>query len=217
MPSTSKNPGSARTRCAFFALVPLLVCAQASAQPAAQPADAQAGPRWGMYLQTARTPHDISAWTLGATLDWQDWRRSLWGSEVRGYWDFYASRWSARGVGAAVSSRQRKNSAPVSILPATWASASNWASSASMSCSCGWNMSRMPASRNPTPGRTLCNCATRCTFDASRHHLWTSLGKKCTHSSTYPHPMTISQSCPVFETAATGPGPQCCKSRKRLI
>ena len=100
MPSTSKNPGSARTRCAFFALVPLLVCAQASAQPAAQPADAQAGPRWGMYLQTARTPHDISAWTLGATLDWQDWRRSLWGAEVRGYWDFYASRWSAHGVGA---------------------------------------------------------------------------------------------------------------------
>jgi len=49
-----------------------------------------------MYLQTARTPHDISAWTLGATLDWQDWRRSLWGAEVRGYW----SRWSARGVGA---------------------------------------------------------------------------------------------------------------------
>ena len=50
-----------------------------------------------MYLQTARTPHDISAWTLGATLDWQDWRRSLWGAEVRGYWDFYASRWSAHG------------------------------------------------------------------------------------------------------------------------
>ncbi|MBU6466633.1 MAG: acyloxyacyl hydrolase [Burkholderiales bacterium] len=98
MPYTSNHQGPARALFGFVALLSLLGCTPAAAQ-AAGATDAPAAPRWGLYLQTAKTSHHIDAWTLGATLDWQDWRRSLWGAEVRGYWDFYASRWSARGIG----------------------------------------------------------------------------------------------------------------------
>ncbi len=92
MPSTARTQRPAPALLAVFAL---LICIPA----AAQTIDAAATPRWGMYLQSARAPHHVAAWTLGATLDWQDWRRSLWGAQVRGYWDFSASRWSARGQG----------------------------------------------------------------------------------------------------------------------
>jgi len=95
MPSTSNRHGPARALGGFFALIPLLACTPA----AAQAADPTTAPRWGLYLQAARTRHHIDTWTLGATLDWQDWRRDLWGTEVRGYWDVYASRWSALGMG----------------------------------------------------------------------------------------------------------------------
>ena len=87
--------GIAGPASALVCIFAWLACPQA----AAQTGDPETGSRWGMYLQAARTPHHVATWTLGATRDWPAWRRSLWGAQVRGYWDVYASRWSARGLG----------------------------------------------------------------------------------------------------------------------
>ena len=95
MPHTANRHRPARAFAGFITVFSLFIGTPA----AAQAVDALAASRWGVYLQTGRTPHHVDTWTLGATLDWQGWRSSLWGAEVRGYWDFYASRWSARGQG----------------------------------------------------------------------------------------------------------------------
>ena len=52
-----------------------------------------------VYLQRSQAGQDTHAMTLGATLPWPAWRMPLWGGELRGHWDFYASRWSFDGAG----------------------------------------------------------------------------------------------------------------------
>lgn len=63
----------------------------------AQPADPLATP--SVYLQTAVATHGTDALTLGATVPWSSWESTLWGSQVRGYWDISVSRWTADGPG----------------------------------------------------------------------------------------------------------------------
>lgn len=77
-----------------LALLALTVPLHAAAQPAA-PTDAVNLP--SVYLQGNWGEHGTDAVTLGATLPWNSWRTDLWGSEVRGHWDVYASRWSFDG------------------------------------------------------------------------------------------------------------------------
>lgn len=50
-----------------------------------------------LYLQAARARHGNDAWTLGLTLPWRSWSRPLWGGELRGHWDLWASQWAADG------------------------------------------------------------------------------------------------------------------------
>lgn len=65
-------------------------------QAQAQAQDAQASP--SMYLQASQARRGTDAVTLGATLPWKGWQRPLWGGQLTGYWDIYASRWSYRAV-----------------------------------------------------------------------------------------------------------------------
>ena len=51
-----------------------------------------------IYVQAGRARGGTDALTLGATLPWQGFRRQLWGGELRGHWDLYASRWSFNGA-----------------------------------------------------------------------------------------------------------------------
>lgn len=51
-----------------------------------------------VYLQAAKARRGSHAVTIGATVPWQHWRASLWGAEVRGYWDASLSRWAADGA-----------------------------------------------------------------------------------------------------------------------
>lgn len=93
-PAAHQNP--ARTthptvRCALW----MAALATASHTGLAQPIDDPFKP--SVYVQTAVATHGNSAWTLGTTQPWQNWRRTLWGSELRGYWDVYVSQWSADG------------------------------------------------------------------------------------------------------------------------
>ena len=87
-PSQRFSPTLLRT----FAAAVLLI---GSAGAWAQSVDALGTP--SLYLQTARASHGTDAWTLGTTLPWHNWSRTLWGAELRGYWDVYASQWSADG------------------------------------------------------------------------------------------------------------------------
>lgn len=57
---------------------------------------AQASP--SIYLQGSQARRDTDAITIGGTLPWKDWQRPLWGGELTGYWDVYASRWTFDGV-----------------------------------------------------------------------------------------------------------------------
>ncbi len=50
-----------------------------------------------LYLQASQARHGTDAWTLGLTLPWGTWSDSLWGGELRGHWDLWASQWSAEG------------------------------------------------------------------------------------------------------------------------
>jgi len=47
-----------------------------------------------LYAQVGLGEHSVNAITVGGTLPWNSWTFSLWGSEVRGHWDLYMSRWS---------------------------------------------------------------------------------------------------------------------------
>ena len=83
------NAPTARLFAAAFAL-----CAgQAWAQTA--PLEALARP--SLYLQAAHASHGTEAWTLGTTLPFGSWQRSLGSFAVRGYWDLYLSQLSADG------------------------------------------------------------------------------------------------------------------------
>lgn len=73
-------------------LAALMSCSTAAF---AQPMDAAATP--SIYLQTARAAHDTNSMTLGGTLPWNGWHRTVWGSDVRGYWDIYISQWAGDG------------------------------------------------------------------------------------------------------------------------
>lgn len=72
-----------------------------ASQPAAaqQPDDAASlADTPAVYVQAGRARGDTDALTLGATLPWKGFRRSLGGSELRGHWDLYVSRWSHDAV-----------------------------------------------------------------------------------------------------------------------
>ncbi len=81
-------------RSQLLALAALLGCASNAFAQTVQ-VDPLATP--SIYLQGARAEYGTSTWTLGTTLPWNDWRRSFFGSEVRGYWDIYASQWAGNG------------------------------------------------------------------------------------------------------------------------
>ncbi|WCM93192.1 acyloxyacyl hydrolase [Acidovorax sp. NCPPB 2350] len=51
-----------------------------------------------VYVQGGWAQHQTDSATVGVTLPWASWRSELWGNEVRGYWDIYASRWSFDAV-----------------------------------------------------------------------------------------------------------------------
>jgi lipid A 3-O-deacylase len=57
---------------------------------------AQASP--SIYIQGSQARRDTDAITLGGTLPWKDWQRPLWGGQLTGYWDIYASRWTFDGA-----------------------------------------------------------------------------------------------------------------------
>ncbi|AVS69022.1 acyloxyacyl hydrolase [Paracidovorax avenae] len=77
-------------RGAFF-----ILAAAAAAGVHAQTAGTE-GP--SVYVQGGWAEHQTDSATVGVTLPWTSWRSELWGSEVRGYWDIYASRWSYDSV-----------------------------------------------------------------------------------------------------------------------
>ncbi|WP_375574962.1 acyloxyacyl hydrolase [Paracidovorax oryzae] len=77
-------------RGAFF-----ILAAAAAAGVHAQTAGTE-GP--SVYVQGGWAEHQTDSATMGITLPWTSWRSELWGSEVRGYWDIYASRWSYDSV-----------------------------------------------------------------------------------------------------------------------
>ncbi|AVS60326.1 acyloxyacyl hydrolase [Paracidovorax avenae] len=72
-----------------------ILAAAAAAGVHAQTAGTE-GP--SVYVQGGWAEHQTDSATVGVTLPWTSWRSELWGSEVRGYWDIYASRWSYDSV-----------------------------------------------------------------------------------------------------------------------
>ncbi|AVS72674.1 acyloxyacyl hydrolase [Paracidovorax cattleyae] len=77
-------------RGAFF-----ILAAAAATGVQAQAAGAESP---SVYVQGGWAEHQTDSATIGITLPWTSWRSELWGSEVRGYWDIYASRWSYDSV-----------------------------------------------------------------------------------------------------------------------
>lgn len=77
---------------------------------AAQAQSAQASP--SLYVQGSQARRDTDALTIGATLPWKGWQRPLWGGQLTGYWDLYASRWSYDGL-----SGQREHLSLVGLTP----------------------------------------------------------------------------------------------------
>lgn len=76
-------------------LAPALLLAGAAVLPTARAQSIlpQASP--SMYLQYAVAEHSAESGTIGVTLPWRDWQRTLWGGQLTGYWDLWAGRWSA--------------------------------------------------------------------------------------------------------------------------
>lgn len=72
-------------------LMAFATAAQAQAQAPSQGSDSSPA----MYLQYGAAERSADSWTLGITLPWRHWQRSLWGGQVTGYWDLWAGRWSA--------------------------------------------------------------------------------------------------------------------------
>ncbi len=66
---------------------PLLPAAQAQAL-------GNAAQNPSVYVQGGWAERGTDSATLGVTLPWNAWRTELWGSELRGHWDVYLSRWS---------------------------------------------------------------------------------------------------------------------------
>lgn len=90
LPSRTSGFGSLLSRAvALLALAsPLLPAAHAQGMAT----DATQSP--SLYVQGNWAEKGTDAATLGLTLPWNNWRTELWGSEVRGHWDVYVSRWS---------------------------------------------------------------------------------------------------------------------------
>lgn len=84
--------------------------ALAALPQAAQAQSAQASP--SLYIQGSQARSDTDALTIGATLPWKGWQRPLWGGQLTGYWDLYASRWSYDGL-----SGQREHLSLVGLTP----------------------------------------------------------------------------------------------------
>lgn len=51
-----------------------------------------------IYVQSSQARRDTDAITIGGTLPWKGWQRPLWGGQLTGYWDVYASRWNFDGA-----------------------------------------------------------------------------------------------------------------------
>lgn len=79
----------------FFSVLILLALAATSGTAHAQPTDTSHAP--SVYVQGSWAEHSTDAATIGVTIPWTRWRSELWGSEVRGHWDIYLSRWSFDG------------------------------------------------------------------------------------------------------------------------
>ncbi|MBB6557791.1 hypothetical protein HNP48_000455 [Acidovorax soli] len=77
---------------------------------AAQAQSAQASP--SLYIQGSQARQGTDALAIGATLPWKGWQRPLWGGQLTGYWDLYASRWSYDGL-----SGQREHLSLVGLTP----------------------------------------------------------------------------------------------------
>lgn len=77
---------------------------------AAQAQSAQASP--SLYIQGSQARSDTDALTIGATLPWKGWQRPLWGGQLTGYWDLYASRWSYDGLAG-----QREHLSLIGLTP----------------------------------------------------------------------------------------------------
>ena len=87
------NPSATAVSSAVLAFV----CAAATSAPASAQ---RVGPqhRPSVYLQAAAAEHSSYAATFGITLPWRDWQTSLWGAQVRGYWDLSLSQWASDGA-----------------------------------------------------------------------------------------------------------------------
>lgn len=77
------------------ALVLTAAAAAALPQALAQAPSTGSDSSPAMYLQYGAAEHSADSWTLGITLPWRNWQRSLWGGQVTGYWDLWAGQWSA--------------------------------------------------------------------------------------------------------------------------
>ena len=51
-----------------------------------------------VYVQGSWAQHGTNGATVGVTLPWGDWSSDLWGGQVRGHWDGYATRLSFDGA-----------------------------------------------------------------------------------------------------------------------
>ncbi|WP_228529781.1 acyloxyacyl hydrolase [Diaphorobacter caeni] len=67
----------------------------AAAQPSTS-ADLSQAP--SIYLQGSGADGGTHAATVGMTLPWNGWSYDLWGGQVRGFWDIYATRLSFDGI-----------------------------------------------------------------------------------------------------------------------
>jgi lipid A 3-O-deacylase len=103
------NSKTVRTTVPALAAILALGCLAALPQ-AVQAQNAQASP--SVYVQGSQARRDTDVLTIGATLPWKDWQRPLWGGQLTGYWDIYASRWSYDGL-----SGQREHLSLVGVTP----------------------------------------------------------------------------------------------------
>jgi lipid A 3-O-deacylase len=77
----------------------MLLLATAATASSAQTPPGTAASSPSLYLQASQATHGNHAYTLGLALPWGTWRTALWGGELTGYWDGWASQWSASWPG----------------------------------------------------------------------------------------------------------------------
>lgn len=78
-----------KTRFPVFCFLSLAVGTAAAQLPPQTPS---------IYLQRDVAVHGSDAFTLGATLPWGRWQKSLGSGVISGFWDGYVSRWSYDGI-----------------------------------------------------------------------------------------------------------------------